>query len=98
MGSTLGRLKLFFILIFLIAAGWLWFDQMYNVEPRQKCGESGGWWSPELRECKKPVSIRKYDGKSRPPPMDSLVPTLPPSANIPRPPTKAEEAAAATKR
>ena len=58
MGNTLNRLKLLFILVFLVAAGWLWFDQMYNVAPRKECEEKGGWWSPDLRQCKRPLSIR----------------------------------------
>lgn len=58
MGKTLGRLKLLFILVFLVAAGWLWIDQIYNVAPRQACEEKGGWWSPEMRVCKTPLSIR----------------------------------------
>ena len=92
MGNTLGKLKLFFILVFVIAAGWLWFEQVYNTIPREECEEGGGWWSRDLHACKKPVSIRKYDGP-KPPPLDSLVPILPESANLPRPKSKAEEAA-----
>jgi hypothetical protein len=57
MGKTIGRLKLLFIVIFVVAAGWLWIDQLYNVQPREKCEEAQGWWSPELRECRKPVTI-----------------------------------------
>ena len=58
MGKTIGRMRAFFILIFVLAAGWFWFDQIVNVEPRKDCEEKGGWWSPELRVCKTPLSIR----------------------------------------
>ena len=95
MGTTIGRLKIFFILVFLIAAGWLWIDQIYNVAPREACGEAGGWWSPELRLCKKPVSIRKYTGAKKPPPMDAL--RRAPSESANRPPL-ASEAGEAGKR
>jgi len=76
MKRTIDRLKLIFLGVFVVAAAGIWAYQVYYVQPKERCEAEGSWWSPELRVCRQPVSIRGYDGP-KPPPLDSLKETLP---------------------
>ncbi len=78
MNRTIDRLKLIFLGIFVLATAAVWIFQVFWVQPKMKCEESGAWWSMEWRTCRKPVSIRGYDGPP-PPPLDSLKATQPPA-------------------
>ena len=87
MNRAINRAKLICLGIFAVAVAALWAYQTYYVKPRLKCEEDKGWWSPELRECRKPVTLRPPPAHKPLPPIDSLRPTLPDSANL-KPPAK----------
>ena len=89
MSKAINTAKLIFVGIFVVAAAGIWAYQIYYVKPRLECEEAQVWWSKELRRCEKPVSLRPPPPHKPLPPIDSLRPTLPESANIPpRPPRK----------
>lgn len=83
MNKMIDRAKLIFVGIFAVVVAGLWAYQTYYVKPRLKCEEEHGWWSRELRECRKPVTLKAPPEARGLPPIDSLRPTLPPSANLP---------------
>ncbi len=57
MNSTIDRIKLIFLGLFVIACAAIWGYQTIYVWPKQRCEAQGDWWDDEDRECAVPVPI-----------------------------------------
>ena len=65
MQRTLLRLKILFLVLFLIGtAGSLVYHVMW-VKPARACAARGGWWAPRSRVCATPIDITQITGRPR---------------------------------
>ena len=65
MQRTLFRLKILFLILFLIgAAGSVAYHLMW-VLPSRECAARGGWWAPRSRVCATPIDITHITGRPR---------------------------------
>ena len=65
MQRTLFRLKILFLVLFLIGtAGSIAYHLMW-VLPSRACAERGGWWAPRSRVCATPIDITEITGRPR---------------------------------
>lgn len=63
MNSTIDRLKLIFIGVFLISGIGLWAFQILYVMPAKKCEAAGQWWDRDRRICAQPIYIPDITGR-----------------------------------
>ena len=65
MERTLFRLKILFLVLFLVGAvGSVAYHLMW-VLPSRACAEKGGWWAPRSRVCATPIDITEITGRAR---------------------------------
>ena len=65
MQRTLFRLKILFLVLFLIGtAGSIAYHLMW-VLPSRECAQRGGWWAPRSRVCATPIDITEITGRAR---------------------------------
>lgn len=57
MKSAIDRIKLIFMVIFVVSVGVIWFIQARYVWPKQQCEAHGDWWDDEDRVCAVPMPI-----------------------------------------
>ncbi|MDO9472028.1 MAG: hypothetical protein Q7J28_03160 [Caulobacter sp.] len=63
MNSTIDRLKIIFIGIFLVSGVALWAFQILYVMPAKKCEAGGQWWDRGRRVCAQPIYIPDMTGR-----------------------------------
>lgn len=63
MNSTIDRLKIIFIGIFLVSGVGLWAFQILYVLPAKKCEAAGQWWDRDQRVCAQPIYIPDITGR-----------------------------------
>ena len=67
MNRTLFRLKILFLVLFLIGtAGSIVYHLMW-VMPSRECAARNGWWAPRSRVCATPLDIRNMPRVLPPP-------------------------------
>jgi hypothetical protein len=60
MFHTFTRIKVLFVIAFLVIGAGLWgYDALY-VWPARACEKMGHWWDPHDRVCAIPVSITAF--------------------------------------
>ena len=65
MQRTIFRLKILFLVLFLIGtAGSVAYHLMW-VLPSRECAQRGGWWAPRSRVCATPIDITQITGRAR---------------------------------
>jgi hypothetical protein len=57
MKSSIDRIKLTFLAVFLVACGAILFYHARYVWPRDRCEAHGGWWDERDTECATPMPI-----------------------------------------
>ena len=65
MERTLFRLKVLFLVLFLIGATGSVVYHLMWVKPARACAERGGWWAPRSRVCGTPIDITEITGRPR---------------------------------
>jgi hypothetical protein len=65
MERTLLRLKILFLVLFLLGASASLAYHLMWVKPSRACAERGGWWAPRSRVCGTPIDITDVTGRPR---------------------------------
>ena len=63
MQSSINRLMLGFVAVFVLGVGAVFAYQTVYVIPAKRCEAAGQWWEPETRVCATPVYIPHITGR-----------------------------------
>lgn len=63
MNTTIDKLKLFFLGLFVIGAAASWGYQVLWVWPEKNCEAEGSWWDSATRTCAHPIYIPDITGR-----------------------------------
>jgi hypothetical protein len=66
MPTTIDRLKLIFILVFVVACAITWTYHFVYIWPRNQCEDKGAWWDAQDRVCATPMPIWRITGRLPP--------------------------------
>ena len=85
MKSSIDRIKLTFLAVFLVACGAILFYHARYVWPRDRCEAHGGWWDELDSECATPMPIWTFTHRvpGEVAPAHPLASTAKPAASAP---------------
>ena len=63
MDKLLNRLRILFLVLFVLGAGASWTYHILWAMPRKECLMRGNWWSDRKRVCAVPVDITEITGR-----------------------------------
>jgi len=65
MDRLYNRLRILFLVLFVLGAGASWAYSLMVLRPRNECLSRGHWWSNKNRQCAVPVDITQLTGRPK---------------------------------